>query len=72
MEYIAELAEVWRGVEIPLNPDELERELGKAGIAAAPRATDRKRTALPPKVCRSGGSCALADHRRQSGDTRGG
>lgn len=51
VEYVAELAAVWRGIEIPLNPDELERELGKAGIAAAPRATDRKRTALPPKAC---------------------
>ena len=50
VEYVPELAAVWRGVEVPLNPDELERELGKAGLAAAPRATDRKRTALPPKV----------------------
>jgi hypothetical protein len=50
VEYVPELAAVWRGVEAPPNPDELERELGKAGLAAAPRATDRKRTALPPKV----------------------
>jgi hypothetical protein len=50
VEYVPELAAVWRGVEVPLNPDDLERELGKAGLAVAPRATDRKRTALPPKV----------------------
>jgi hypothetical protein len=50
VEYVPELAAVWRGIEIPANPDELERELGKAGISAAPRTTERKRTALPPKV----------------------
>lgn len=46
-----ELAEVWRSIEVPSDPVELERELGKAGIAAAARSTERKRTALPPKVC---------------------
>ena len=50
MEYVPELAAVWREIEIPTDPIELERELSKAGIALALRSTERKRTALPPKV----------------------
>lgn len=48
--YVPELAEIWRGVSVPTDPVELERELNSAGIAPAARSAERKRTALPPKV----------------------
>ena len=45
--YVPELAAVWRSVEIPSDPAELEAALGRAGIAAQPRSTERKRVTLP-------------------------